>query len=619
MVSDELKCGGGAVWPLGWVCLLLFLAVAAAGNLAAAGHLSAAGHLAAAGHLSAAGHAPAHSERPREEPRGRPDELGRASRAELDRLERQLREPRPERRRRAVAGLAQLGGDRAMAGIVRALSDRSGEVADEAQLQLPGLAGAGLLALLRKHKGLADRAPLVRLRWAELIGRCSAPLPARDLASLLGVRGADERRALFWSVERLGRMGLLAGNRDRLVKRVLGGVRGGRDTGCRAAALQALVHLDPGRAETFIWPWIKGGDRALGCSAVMAAVELGLPAGATLLEAAMGHEDWGVRLRAIELARGSARDLAGAWSPQPARSSAGSLVGPDGERASRVEVCVDAGSDQGAGQRAGVRAAGGEDAPSATLGLLLGRLRVEPRRALRGALVGSLRELTGLRHRDHVASWEAAIRALPPDWVPASTSRASAGAQGRKARQETTRGTVAALGRLDPMSDRLAILVDFSGSLWIENAEGRCKKDRLDPEVTRLLSGFGAGTEFLLVPYTKEPHPFEPRLVEATGRNVRRAQRFFTSARMNGSGDLFEALGLALDAPGVDRVVLLTDGAPSGGERWDVDLMVTLLKERLRFRPALLDFVLVDSSRKLERAWGGLASSTGGRLILLGW
>ena len=39
--------------------------------------------------------------------------------------------------------------------------------------------------------------------------------------------------------------------------------------------------------------------------------------------------------------------------------------------------------------------------------------------------------------------------------------------------------------------------------------------------------------------------------------------------------------------------------------------MVSLVRERLRFRPALLDFVLVDSSRKLERLWGGLARSTG--------
>ena len=123
----------------------------------------------------------------------------------------------------------------------------------------------------------------------------------------------------------------------------------------------------------------------------------------------------------------------------------------------------------------------------------------------------------------------------------------------------------------------------------------------------------------MLMPYTREPHPFERRLVEATPRNVRRAQRFFETARMTGSGDLYEALSLALDAPDVDRVMLLTDGAPSGGERWDIELMVAHLRERLRFRPALLDFILVDSSPKLEREWGGLADSTGGRLICLSW
>ena len=86
---------------------------------------------------------------------------------------------------------------------------------------------------------------------------------------------------------------------------------------------------------------------------------------------------------------------------------------------------------------------------------------------------------------------------------------------------------------------------------------------------------------------------------------------------MRGSGDLHEALTFALDEPDVDRVILLTDGAPSGGERWDVPLMTALLQERLRFRPALIDVVLVDSSPRLERLWGAFASSTGGRCLSL--
>ncbi len=594
MVLDESSGRWRAGRLLGWVGWMLLVALAAAGP------------------------APADS--------GPPGERDGTRRAELGRLEQQLREPRSERRRRAVAGLAQLGGERAVARIVGALSDRSGEVADEAQLQLPGVVGAALPALLRRHKGLADRAPLVRLRWAELMGRCPAPLPARELASLLGVRGADERRALFWSVERLARSKLIAGDPERLVKRVLDGVRRGGDTGCRAAALQALVQLTPERAVPFIGPWIADGDRALGCSAVMAAMELGLTGKASLLEAAMGHEDWGVRLRAIELARGSALELAGNHTgnlagdltgdltrrrrPELTREPAGSPVGPSGGSS----LGTDASAESRVTTTARSRAIEGEEAPPLVLGLLLDRLRVESRVALRAALVAALQELTGLRYRDRVEAWETALRALPPDWAPAIDAPAPTGARGGRAR-----GTVAALGRLDPKSDRLAILIDFSGSLWIENDEGRCKKDRLDPQVEQLLSGFSAGTEFLLVPYTREPHPFEPGLVEATGRNIRRAQRFFASARMNGSGDLFEALSLALDRPEVDRVVLLSDGAPSGGERWNIGLMVSLVRERLRFRPALLDFVLVDSSRKLERLWGGLARSTGGRILLLAW
>lgn len=480
----------------------------------------------------------------------------RARRGILDRLEKQLRAPRPERRRRAVAGLAELGGDRATAAVIAALSDRSAEVADVAQLRLPALLGSSIPASIRRHGGLTARSPLVRLRWAELVGRSPSPLEAKDLAGLMGVRGDAVGRALTWSVERLARRDLIVGDPARLVQRLVGRAKSGADLGSRAAALQALLPLSPDRAEPFVRPWAESDDRELCCSALMAAVELGLPDAVALLEAGVHHADWAVRLRAIELL---------------------------------VEV-------------------GGTSA----LDLLVERLRAESRAALRGELVGGLQALTGLWHRDHPEAWALALRGLPSDWTAPSP------ASGREA-AAAPRGTVAAIGRLDPRSDRLAILVDFSGSLWNRDSQGRCKKDQLDPQVAQLLARLGAGTRFLLVPYTGEPHPFEPRLVEATRRNVARAQRFFTSARMSGSGDLFGALSLALDSPEVDRVVLLTDGAPSGGERWDIALMVTLLEERLRFRPAVLDFILVDSSPKLVRQWGGLAGSTGGDVLELAW
>ena len=488
-----------------------------------------------------------------------PDVDERDERAVLAQLERQLREARPERRRRAVARLAEVGGDRARAGVLEALADRSAEVADEAQLRLPGLVGADLLDLVRRRKGLSSGPQLLRLRWAELLGRATEPQGAGRLGKLLSTRGEGELRLLLWSVERLARRDLIAGERGPLVERVLRLARRGRGPGVRAAALQALVPLAPERALPLIPAWLGGEVRELSCSALMAAMELGLPDRLRLLGAGLAHDDWGVRLRAIELARG-------AGSPE-------------------------------------------------VLGLLVARLRHEPRAALRAAVVVTLQRLTGLRYRDHADAWEAALRARPPALRAPSGAPPSSASRG----SETPRGTVAKLGRLDPLSDRLAILVDFSGSLWFKNAEGRSKKERLDPQVTRLISGLRPEVRFMLMPYTREPHPFERRLVEATPRNVRRAQRFFETARMTGSGDLYEALSLALDAPDVDRVMLLTDGAPSGGERWDIELMVAHLRERLRFRPALLDFILVDSSPKLEREWGGLADSTGGRLICLSW
>ena len=71
----------------------------------------------------------------------------------------------------------------------------------------------------------------------------------------------------------------------------------------------------------------------------------------------------------------------------------------------------------------------------------------------------------------------------------------------------------------------------------------------------------------------------------------------------------------ALADPEVDTLIVLFDGAPTGGTRHRLELLVPLLLERNFARRAAFDFVLVDGSRKLERAWGELASGTGGRLV----
>ena len=75
------------------------------------------------------------------------------------------------------------------------------------------------------------------------------------------------------------------------------------------------------------------------------------------------------------------------------------------------------------------------------------------------------------------------------------------------------------------------------------------------------------------------------------------------------TGRLF---GSALADPRVDSLVVVTDGAPTGGAHWNLDLMFELLVWETRWRPVAVDAVLVDASARLREHWAGLAERTGG-------
>jgi len=74
---------------------------------------------------------------------------------------------------------------------------------------------------------------------------------------------------------------------------------------------------------------------------------------------------------------------------------------------------------------------------------------------------------------------------------------------------------------------------------------------------------------------------------------------------------------LALADPDVDTILVLTDGAPTGGRRWHIDLMTQRFLEQNRFRRVVLDAVLVDASKFLRDKWAGWCAATGGRMLAL--
>ena len=346
-----------------------------------------------------------------------------------------------------------------------------------------------------------------------------------------------------------------------------------------------------------------------------------------------GELHWALRSRADDRLRARALCALAALDPEAAQRAAGDLDRRAGPltRAAALRVARRTGAPDA---RALHAQALGDAAPSvraAALDLIAeghadrallvraaGLLDSDPRPAVRDRAARTLALATGLTFGDHARSWVHALERLPDAWTPEDGRRER---ERRAAEDEAARGEASVatsrLGALTPRSDRVAVLVDFSGSLWSERPDGTCRKDTLDPEVAEYLGRLDADTTFLVVPFTHELHPLMEAPIRATERARRDACRDFAVARWSGRGDVFAAVELALSHAQIDRIVLVTDGAPTGGRRWDVDRMIDLLLERQRFRPVAYDVVLGGARGRLVARWRRLTEASGGRLVVV--
>ncbi len=462
---------------------------------------------------------------------------------------RQLRDPYPDARARAVRKLAKIGTPEAWRRVRQALEDPEPQVADAAQRAMGTLEQTGTLSDWLGRDGLGDRDRWVRLRVAQVAGVVKLPVEVRPLAAALSTRDVALARALCASLESQARAGRLRGRRDRAVERLAGLVHRARDPRLAADALGALVALDPNQAEHALERSLGGDEPLLRAAAILLA-----PAGPGGPTPALEHlDDSDPRVRRACLKR--IEELASRTLPE----------------------------------------------------LLVERLEREERLALRLRILDDLRALSGRKYSDDVRPWRSWLATLAPDWTPPTGD-----GEARSSAEEGEGRTHAAGLRLPLESDRLCILLDLSGSLWNLREDGHSRKELLDRAVEELLERMPSTTHFNLIPYATDPSPWRDALVPATPRNVRGALAWFADLRLTGKGNVWDALLLALDDPAVDTVLIVSDGAPTGGHRWDLNLMAELIERERRWSGVAVSSVLVDASRRLELRWQEIAERTGG-------
>jgi len=469
---------------------------------------------------------------------------------DLSELELRLRDDDDRERRKAVIELAGLETEEAWDLVLGALADPAGMVADQAQLELPKLPESMGSRLFGKV-GLASRSELVPLRVAEAIGRLPRIPAEKELLGALKHKDTDVRRSLLWSLERQAEAGRVVGEPTKLLERVQQLAERDRDPRVRAHALLALVDLAPEVARELFAEF--AGSREVPLRVAAAESIPVLPEAERQAAALRAAEDeaFVVRIRAHE-----------AFAALGTREAMGELVSA---------------------------------------------LEREKRSRIQWRIVTLLRDASDLKHGLDSRPWRLWQSELPDDWI------APAPVDGREESELGDRTTSSFVG-VRVVSDHLAFLIDFSGSMWKERG-GKTRKERTDVELRRALEALRPEVRFNLHPYTAQPISWRKSLVEASPRNVAAAVEAFEGCREHGTGNFWAAMRAAAADPDVDTLMVLCDGAPSGGRRWNVELMKELFYHENRLRGLALDVLLVDCSGWLASQWEEMSRRSGGRCV----
>lgn len=455
-------------------------------------------------------------------------------------------------RRNAVKKLAALGTREAWELVIGALEDVAPKVRDEAQIQLGSLADREVLDGLYGKLGLRARDAWVRRRVVEAFGRMTLEIDAEVLAKVAtSDDDAEARRMALWSLERLAPTGRLAGDRERRV-------------------LPAVLRAHE-----------RDKDADVRGAALYALVALDAPDARAVVSAALADDDVPVRCAAVACAprlEGGEALVARAAADESVRV-----------RTQACRALADVGTRDAARR-------------------LAERLEHESELRLRWRIVDLLQRLSGMKYRLDHRPWQRWANELAADWSPA--------APGDETDEPDLGGDRSiSFAGMPVISERVAFLVDFSGSLWKEQESGRTRKEIVDEKLSAALRSLPPQTLFNVIPYTEDPHPWEDELVEAKPRAVDKALEAFLECTESGTGDFYHAVQVALADPRVDTLMVLTDGAPSGGDRWNLELMIELLDEQGRYRQVAFDSLLVDCPKRLQKHWSELARRTGGRSI----
>jgi HEAT repeat protein len=479
--------------------------------------------------------------------------IGSLSRAADDvaALAQKLKSTNAPDRRQAVIDLAKDGSAAAWPLVIDALRDADAMVADEAEIQLGNVTDAAIVKGLLAKDGLSAADPWVRLRVANALGRMKVEIDGAALCRHLSDKDPELRRTIAWSIERLARAEHIDAKTKKFAKQELDNVgKKDADPGVRAAALCARHALEE-LTPSNLYEILNAKESAVVKSA------------ATHLLATVDAAQFG---------------------------TLGNITYAE-------DVCV-----RQAYVRELARAGTRE-----TLHSLVMRLAGEKNPRVTWSIVECLQTLSGEMLKTDPVKWLEWEVKQPADWKP------TAKPFDKDVKHEYDSGGVALLD-MPLLSNRIAFVFDFSESMWTKLASGKTRKEALEVELKQVLEHLPAGSEFNVIPYADAPQPWEKGLAAANAGNVKKALAFFKDCKANGKGNFWDAAMVALSDPKVDTILLVSSGEPTGGRRWNLELIRTLFAEKNRFRHVVLDALVSSSKPDVQDLWSQMCRQNGGRM-----
>jgi len=223
----------------------------------------------------------------------------------------------------------------------------------------------------------------------------------------------------------------------------------------------------------------------------------------------------------------------------------------------------------------------------------------------------ALRMLTGEDHGSRDARWRAWWRGEGKTFEVPTLAQAQEAERGRETRRDQNTSKVSFYG-LEVVSNRVAFVIDTSGSMNAKAYEGKTRLEIAKGELRRVVENMQGDEQFNIISFSTGVHDWQKSIVLADPKNRSGASTYVEGLKANGGTSIYDALERAFSDKHIDTIYFLSDGDPSSGAITDPALIRAEVARWNSARHVTVHCIAIGQDHALLR---GLASDSGGRYL----